>query len=174
MKSTANDTFKSSEAANYVVDRLLELGIHRDDISVLMSSHTHEKEFDAIEDSHAPEGIATGAILGGGLGGIVGALTSIGTIAITGGAGLVAAGPLASALLGLGAGAGTGGLLGGLIGLGFDETEAKRKEKDISDGHIVIAAHVDSNLYQTVQGIFDEAHEREEHNRQRRQAVEFS
>ncbi len=139
-----------------------------------MSAHTHEKEFDALEDSHAPEGIAAGAVLGGGLGGIVGALTSVGTIALSGGAALVAAGPLASALMGLGAGAGTGGLLGGLIGLGFDETEAKRKDKDISEGHIVIAAHVDSTLFGNVENIFDEGHRRETRKHQLRQDIEFS
>ena len=39
------------------------------------------------------------------------------------------------------------------------------------NGHRIEGLLLNSRM---VQGIFDEAHEREEHNRQRRQAVEFS
>jgi uncharacterized membrane protein len=52
-------------------------------------------------------------------------------------------GPIVAGLTGLAAGAGAGVLVGGLIGLGIPEQEAKRYNEYLEDGHILVL--VDSN-----------------------------
>jgi len=48
------------------------------------------------------------------------------------------AGPIAAALAGGGGGAGTGGILGGLVGLGIPESNARAYEEVLREGGIVI------------------------------------
>ncbi len=79
-------------------------------------------------------------MVGGSLGALAAGLTAVGTIALTGGIGLLAAGPVVAALAGAGAGATAGGALGGLIGLGFDKNEATLVDRDLENGAILIAA----------------------------------
>jgi hypothetical protein len=77
------------------------------------------------------------------LGGVLGLLAGIGTLAIPGLGILVAAGPLLATLSGMGLGASVGGLAGGLVGLGIPEYEAKRYEGHLEKGGILIAVHCD-------------------------------
>lgn len=59
----------------------------------------------------------------------------------------VAAGPIMSALAGVGMGGAVGGLSGALVGLGFPEYEAKRYEEFIHDGGILLSVHVDDSAW---------------------------
>ena len=98
-----------------------------------------KKNFVAHEKhSKAPEGAATGAVAGGVIGGSLGLLAGLGALAIPGLGPFVAAGPIIAALSGSGIGGGVGLLLGSLIGLGFPEYEAKKIEKRLQDGSILI------------------------------------
>lgn len=92
----------------------------------------HEKH------SKAPEGATTGAVAGGVIGGSLGLLAGLGALAIPGLGPFIAAGPIIGALSGSGIGGGVGLLLGALIGLGFPEYEAKKIEKRLQDGSILI------------------------------------
>ena len=65
-------------------------------------------------------------------------IASAGAIAIPG-LNLVVSGYLISALAGLGAGAATGGLIGALVGTGFEENEATFYENEIKEGNILLA-----------------------------------
>ena len=131
------------QPAEAAVERLHAMGYDRDEISVAMEDKTREKAFAAIVNAKGSEGVATGATVGGILGVIVaglGATGSIAAVAATGGAAIpLVAGPLASALAGLGAGALGGGIVGGLIGVGIGEKRAKEYEKGFREGGILVA-----------------------------------
>src|ERR1043166_8389593 len=109
MSKRITGLFNNRSSASNAVDRLLNAGISRDDISLLMSDATRGREFSFAAASKAPEGAATGASIGGAIGAIAAGLAAVGTIAIPG-LGLVAAGPILAAL----AGAGAGGVAGGI------------------------------------------------------------
>lgn len=137
--------FNNTESARLAVDQLVAKGVAKDKISVLMSDSTRGKEFAVEVNTKAPEGAAAGALTGGTLGAIAAGLTAVGSVALTGGASLVAVGPAVAALAGAGAGAAGGGLIGGLVGLGFEETEAKFVDQDIENGSILVGAEVPSD-----------------------------
>ncbi len=92
----------------------------------------HEKH------TKAPEGATTGAVAGGVIGGSLGLLAGLGALAIPGLGPFIAAGPIMAALGGTGIGGTVGLVLGGLIGLGFPEYEAKKIEKGLKEGRILI------------------------------------
>ena len=71
---------------------------------------------------------------GGVVGGALGWLAGIGSLAIPGVGPFIAAGPILAALSGAAVGAAVGGIAGGLIGLGIPELEAKRYEGKIKEG----------------------------------------
>lgn len=127
----------ASEAYDYVVGR----GYTRDEINMMMSNSTREAF--ATEGNHsvgskASEGVAMGGTIGTAVGATIAAIAAIGTSVALPGVGLVVAGPILAALAGGGAGAVTGGLLGGLIGLGIPESNAKAYEAAMKEGGVVI------------------------------------
>src|SRR5262249_44056835 len=92
------------------------------------------------------------------LGGALGWLMGIGTLAIPGLGAFIAAGPIMAALGGAAAGAALGGVTGGLIGVGMPEYEAKRYERKIREGNILISVHTaDSTERDRAKRIFDNA-----------------
>ena len=164
MKSTIREIFKTSNEAYNAINQLAVEGIHQDQVSVLMSDETHSlhgKEFDIQDNSKAPEGIAIGATAGGIIGAVAAGLTTVGSIVMTGGAGLVVPGPAIAALAGLGAGAAGGGLIGGLIGLGINETEAKQIEEDLKSGSVLVAVEAKGDEKDRVKEVFKNAKKRE-------------
>jgi hypothetical protein len=72
-------------------------------------------------------------------------LAGIGLLAIPGVGPFVAAGPIMSALAGLGAGGAVGGFIGALVGMGIPEYEAKRYEGHIKAGGILLSVHCDTS-----------------------------
>jgi hypothetical protein len=133
------DDRASAEAA---IERLHRLGYTTDDISVLMHDKARERHFAEKTGTHAAEGSITGAVVGGGLGALVAALTATGSVAAivgTGGAATpLVAGPLAAALAGLGAGGAAGGIVGALIGVGIPEHRARVYEDRLEKGGIML------------------------------------
>ena len=83
---------------------LKEAGFRNTDISVLFPENTGTKDFAHEKNTKAPEGAATGAGSGAVIGGTLGWLVGIGVLAIPGLGPFIAAGPLMSALAGVGAG----------------------------------------------------------------------
>src|SRR5688572_33017901 len=104
--------FRTRAAAEAAVDALIKRGYARDDISVLMSDATRNKEFAVQARTHAADGAGIGGALGGAVGAVLAAILAVGTTLFLPGINLVIAGPIAAAL----AGAGAGGVTGGLIG----------------------------------------------------------
>jgi len=129
--------FKTRAAAEAAVDAIIKRGYTRDDISVLMSDATKNKEFAVETRSHAAEGLGIGGAIGGTVGAVLAAIVVVATpIAIPGG--LFVAGPIAAALAGAGAGGATGGLIGLLIGTGIPEHRAKVYDAGLRGGGILL------------------------------------
>jgi hypothetical protein len=137
--------YASREMAENAVDRLIAAGFRNEDISVLLQDNVGTKDFAHEKHTKAPEGTATGVVAGGLIGGTIGLLAGIGTLAIPGLGPLIAAGPIIAALTGVGSGGIVGGVIGALVGMGIPEYEAKRYEGRIKEGGILLSTHCDSS-----------------------------
>ncbi|MBI1353024.1 MAG: DUF3341 domain-containing protein [Acidobacteria bacterium] len=131
------------------VERFRLAGFRAADISVLLPENVGNKDIGVEGASKAPEGAAAGGGTGAILGGVLGWLAGIGSLAIPGVGPLIAAGPIVGALAGIGAGGATGAVVGSLVGFGIPEYEAKRYEGRIHRGHILVSVHVDDGDWQT-------------------------
>ena len=124
-----------------IITHLDFAGFRREDRSVIFPDYdnplAHEK------GSKAPEGAVAGGLTGASVGGIIGLLAGIGSLAIPGVGALIAAGPLLGMLSGAAVGAAAGSLTGSLIGLGIPEYEAKRYEGHLKEGRILLSIHAD-------------------------------
>jgi len=111
-------------------------GYTHDDISVLMSEATKNKEVGIKAGSKAAEGAGVGGAVGGAVGAAFAALAAVGTSIALPGLGLVIAGPIAAALAG--AGGAAGGLIGLLVGAGIPEHRAKIYDAGLREGGILL------------------------------------
>jgi hypothetical protein len=130
--------FKNRLAAEAAADAIMKRGYTRDDLSVLMSDATRNKEFALQARTHAADGAGVGGAVGGVVGAVLAALVAVGSTIILPGLNLVIAGPIAAALAGAGAGAATGGVIGALIGAGIPEYRAKVYEAGLRGGGILL------------------------------------
>jgi hypothetical protein len=137
--------YKNSMAAERAVDRILAAGFSNNDISVLLPDSQSSKEFAHEKNTKMPEGTATGVTAGGAIGGTLGLLAGIGSLAIPGVGPFIAAGPIMGALAGLGVGGAVGGMVGALVGMGIPEYEAKRYEGRVKDGGVLLSIHCDGS-----------------------------
>lgn len=132
----------SDHQAITIVNRLKDAGF-ANEISVLTPDKAGTKDFAHEHNTKAPEGATTGVWAGGVLGGALGWLAGIGSLAIPGLGPFIAAGPIMAALGGAAIGAAVGGISGALVGMGIPEFEAKQYEGKIKGGNILISVHTD-------------------------------
>jgi hypothetical protein len=145
-KNTAAYGIYSNQATvEIAVDQLIRGGFSNDDVSVLMSDMRGSTDSAAEKRTKAPEGTATGAGVGGIVGGTLGLLAGFGALAIPGISPLIAAGPIISALAGVGVGGTVGGLVGALVGMGIPEYEAQCYEGRVRAGGVLVSVHCDSS-----------------------------
>src|SRR6202050_5202429 len=144
-KTAVFGIYQTRLQAEQSVDHLLTAGFSNDAISVLLPDNQSSKDFAHEKNTKAPEGTTTGVATGGIIGGTLGLLAGIGLLAIPGVGPFIAAGPIVSALAGLGAGGAVGGLIGALVGMGIPEYEAKRYEGHIKAGGILLSVHCDTS-----------------------------
>ncbi len=134
--------FRDRESTERAYSSLRARGYTDDEINVMMSDETRDRDYANGEDTElgnkALEGAGAGGAIGGTLGAIIGGIAAIGTNVLLPGLGLVVAGPLAAALVGAGAGGATGTLVGALIGWGIPEDRAKHYEEGIRTGGTVV------------------------------------
>jgi hypothetical protein len=131
--------------AENAVDELIDNGFRNEDISVLLPENVGTKDFAHEKHTKAPEGATTGAGAGAAIGGTLGLLAGIGTLAIPGLGPFIAAGPIMAALAGVGTGGVVGGVVGALVGMGIPEYEAKRYEGMVKDGGVLLSVHCDNS-----------------------------
>ncbi len=146
--------FKNSQSAGMAADRLVAAGVSEPQISVLADNGA-VPHIGIAAKSMGPEGVATGATVGGALGAIAAGAAAVGSIAIPGVGILV--GPLVAAVAGAGAGAAAGGAVGGLVGLGIPKHEAESYHKAIKEGGILIGVEVEDDEQRTVKDILKDA-----------------
>jgi len=137
--------YRDEASVKNAVETLQRHGFRSTDISVLFPANQGTKDFAHEKGTKAPEGGATGAGSGAVVGGALGWLAGVGSIAVPGVGPFLAAGPIMGALAGAGVGGATGGLVGALIGAGIPEYEAKRYEGRIKEGGILLSVHCDNS-----------------------------
>jgi hypothetical protein len=138
-------TVKTTSLASAIVDRLKDAGFRAKDVSVLAPNKDGTRDFAVDNETKAPEGAVAGAGTGALLGGGLGWLAVIGSLAIPGVGPLIAAGPIMAALTGVAIGGSVGSITGALVGLGIPEYEAKKYEGKIQGGHCLISVHTETN-----------------------------
>ena len=154
MNKKISATFEHEEEAVRAIHELTEAGFNRENISVV-AKHTRESEEIRQETgTKAPEGMTTGVLAGGALGGAAGILASLGALAIPGIGPLLAAGPIAAALAGATLGAGVGGLAGGFIGLGIPEKEAEYYDERVQAGEVLVMIDEDEAMRSRIYEVF--------------------
>ena len=114
--------FEHRTEAHSAVEDLVAHGFARDDIGVIAHDDTHGASHVTPDDG--PSGLAQGAGIGAAVGGIGGLVLGLAALTVPGIGPVLAAGPLAMALLGTGVGAATGGLIGALVDMGIPEEHA--------------------------------------------------
>jgi uncharacterized membrane protein len=134
--------FDSGDEAESALVRLEQVGIERQQVSVMLRD-TGPRPEDEVRGPASPVagGAATGAAFGGLLGGLAGWMIAIGAIAIPG-VGLIVGGALAATLTGIAVGAAAGGLVGALLGLGVPEEEAREYEEHVAKGRVLLTVHL--------------------------------
>src|SRR5450432_3673811 len=144
-KTAVFGIYHNADQAERVVERLREERFSNDDISVLLQDNQGSKDFAHEKNTKLPEGTTTGVTAGGVIGGTLGLLAGIGSLAISGVGPFIAAGPIMGALAGLGVGGAVGGLIGALVGMGIPEYEAERYEGRVKDGGVLLSVHCDTS-----------------------------
>ena len=158
--TTITALYDRTEDAQKALRELQNLDtISRDDISLIASdaageySSYHGRDFPADTANDTAGGAAEGAAVGG-IGGLV---VGLAALAIPGIGPVLAAGPIASALLagGIGAGVGavTGGLVGALTDLGVSEERAGHYAEGVRRGGTLLTAHVPDNMTSRVMDV---------------------
>jgi uncharacterized protein (TIGR02271 family) len=151
--------FDNLDDAHAAVADLTKLGLSRDAVSVITQPAGQDKATVTRGDkTEAAEGAGIGASTGAVAGAAAGILAALGMIAIPGIGGLLAAGPIVTALTGAGIGAAAGGIVGGLIGLGIPEEHAEQYAEGIRRGGTVVSALVSDGQAQQASDIFDRHH----------------
>lgn len=142
MSTTITGLFATPRDASAAIHTLEAKGVLPSRMSLIAGKSTKKDAFAIDSHSKLPEGVAIGAGAGGAIGALVAGFTAVGAIA-TGGAGLIAAGPIVSALAGAGAGAAGGGAIGGGIGSGFPEHEVKHVQDALEHGSVMVGVECD-------------------------------
>jgi len=142
--------FRDDDAAQSAVEALLEAGFPQDRISVICPDCSTDAFPSGVQreepaGADAPKAAATGGAAGAILGGLAAAVG----ISLTGGGGLLVAGPVLGA-------AGAGGVAGGFVGAmatrGFDPEIADYYDQALTKGRILVAVDTAPAEGETVPG----------------------
>lgn len=158
---TVAAVFDNYSDAATAVGRLESAGVSHQDISIVSNDAAERDRYSATTGSpvhdDAKTGAGTGATVGTTLGAGAGLLAGLGMLAIPGLGPVVAAGWLASTLVGAAAGAATGGILGSLAGAGVDEADAHTYAEAVHRGGTLVTVRAtDANHAQIVDILDDE------------------
>jgi len=94
--------------------------------------------------------VAIIGVAGMGAGAVLGWLAGIGTLAIPGVGPFIAAGPIMAAPGGAAVRGAAGGLIGGLVGMGIPEYEAKLYDRKVRNGNVLISVRTEKSAQITV------------------------
>jgi hypothetical protein len=142
---TVVGAFETRDAAEDAIERLKAAGFGADRIGVVMRDPRETGEFaesTGVGDMSG-EGATVGAISGAGVGALIGLALAGSSIILPGIGPVLIGGPLVAGLTGAGVGAASGGLIGGLIGSGIPEEEARDYATRVEQGHILVSVQAD-------------------------------
>ncbi len=159
---TVSGVFENRDEASQVVRKLLDMGVDRDNISMIgknLQSETQITGFvgrsDVIKD-----GLQSGAIFGALFGTVISALSGFGILFVPFVGTVVAGGPIGAAILGATSGAIAGGAGAGIVSalasLGLPKEKAAIYETKIKEGGLMITAEVTSDQSGDVEQLFRE------------------
>jgi hypothetical protein len=134
--------FDNFTTAQGVLQGLIEAGYPREDISIVAADREGKyasEMYDGDEAAATVGSTAAGAVSGGLLGGIAGLVIGISALTIPGVGPIIAAGPIASALVGAGIGAVAGGVIGALVDWGVPEEHAEYYAEGVRRGGTLVA-----------------------------------
>jgi hypothetical protein len=146
--SRVYDTYAQAREAVAAVEAA---GISSAEISLVANKYV-SAEYADVDDVNKT---ATGAGIGGAVGGGAGLLAGLGLLAIPGLGPVVAAGWLAATAVGVAAGATAGGLVGALISAGEPEEHANVYSEAIRRGGTLVTARVPDQDAARIQAILD-------------------
>ncbi|WP_375459636.1 YsnF/AvaK domain-containing protein [uncultured Enterovirga sp.] len=153
--STITAMFDKYSDASEAVRRLEAAGVPHDQISIVSNDESH-KQYHSGDHDGDHTGTGTGASLGTLVGGGAGLLAGLGLLAIPGLGPVVAAGWLASTLVGAGVGAATGGLVGSLTHAGIDEADAHAYAEGVRRGGTLVTVRAEETMTAKVADILDD------------------
>src|ERR1700757_5216227 len=139
--------YKTQAGVENAIGMLRDESFSSSNIAVLLPEAASTRDLGTVKATKAPEGATAGGGSGAVVGGVLGWLVGIGSLAIPGVGPFIAAGPIVAALAGAGVGGAIGGLAGALVGMGIPEYEAKRYEGRIKDGGILLSVHSDDSQW---------------------------
>ena len=153
--SVVTALFRSRASAERAYRSAQSLGYDAENINVIMSDETREREFEGGNTAlarkateSAPESSPSAEELGGPVGGTVGTIApviaALGTLLLIPGLGLVAAGPVAIALTAAGAVGVAGGLIGALTQWGVPKSRVEEYEAAVRRGGILLGVKTKS------------------------------
>ncbi|WP_313893444.1 general stress protein [Psychrobacillus sp.] len=132
--------YDSESEAISMIEDLKRQGYSSDEISIISKDSRDENHIVNETGTHVADGAATGGLLGG----ISGTLVGLGVLAIPGIGPIIAAGPILAGITGATAGVGIGGLAGALIGMGIAEEEAALYNEHFKQGKILLLIESDN------------------------------
>ena len=148
---TVSRVYDTYAQARNAVTAVEAAGVPETEVSLVANKYVSDKYADVKEVS-AP---ATGAGIGGAVGGGAGLLAGLGLLAIPGLGPVVAAGWLAATAVGAAAGAAAGGLVGALVGAGVSDTDAHVYSELVRRGGTLVSARVADGDAARIQAILD-------------------
>jgi hypothetical protein len=149
MTRTVSRLYDSYSQAQRTVEALEKAGFTSSEVSLV----SRYRDDDTLADEAS--GAATGATAGAVAGGTAGLLAALGVIAIPGIGPLVAAGVLATTLVGAAGGGAVGGLLGALTDYGVSEEEAHVYLEGVRRGSSLVTVRTDDDKAGRAEAILD-------------------
>lgn len=153
---TVTALFDTYDAAANAVRKLEAGGVPHGDISIVSNDSSHRRYYDTDTADDRGSGTGTGASLGTILGGGAGLLAGLGMLAIPGLGPVVAAGWLASTLVGAGVGAAAGGLVGALTDAGISHEDAHVYAEGVRRGGTLVTVRTDDSMIDRVTDVLDD------------------
>ena len=135
--------FDNSPQAQQAIERMINDGIDRNQISLVSRDSGQHRAGDATTEQTS--GAGKGAGIGAAVGGVGGLIAGIVGLGIPGIGPILAAGPIAAAIGGAGLGAAAGGLIGALTDMGVPEEEARHYEDQVREGKVLVAVRADDD-----------------------------
>jgi len=156
MAKTITALFENYGDANDAVQDLADHGFQRADISIMAHEALTDHDRRTYEDETS--GAATGAGVGAAVGGVGGLILGLTALAVPGVGPVLAAGPIAAALIGAGVGAAAGGLIGALTDMGVPEEEAHYYAEGVRRGGVLVTVKTADDMVERAVSILSKHH----------------